>query len=106
MNNSYFEKHLPYCVDVKESHVMILNRHYEMLAEGVIPYDADIKESFKAVASPCYDCYREIEDGFRCYLYDSQDNPFVSDKEFNVAFLAAYMMRFSLLHKLFIQTVA
>lgn len=79
-----------------------------MLAEGVIPYDIDIKESFKLVASPCDDCFREKEDGdgFRCYLYDSKDNPFVSDKEFNVDFLAAYMKRFSLLQKLFIQTIA
>ena len=105
MNMSFFEKHLPYFVEVNGSRVMIMNRQYELLAEGVIPHDLDIRDSFRDVASPCEDCYRESNDDFKCYLYDAKDNPFISENEFDEDFMAAYMKRFSLLHRLFVQTV-
>ena len=101
MNISYFEKHLPYCIEVNESLITVRNRQYELLAEGIIPIGVDIRESFKSVASPCEDCYREIDNGFKCYLYDAKDNPFVSDKVFDDSLMAEYMKRFSLLHKLY-----
>ena len=106
MNSSYFYKHLPYCFEVKESLVTVRNRNYEVIAEVVIPIGADFKESLKRVASPCEDCYREFDDGFKCYLYDAKDDPFISDKVFDDSFMDAYMERLDSFLRSFVRTVA
>ena len=106
MNSIYFYKHLPYCFEVKESLVTVWNRNYDVIAEGVIPIGADVKESLKKVASPCEDCFREFDDGFKCYLYDAKDDPFVSDKVFDDSFMDSYMERLDSFLRAFVRTVA
>lgn len=84
---SFFEKHMPYCVERHGDQIVVKNRNYEPIFLGIMPDGLDVKAIMKSFACPEHDCFRENKDLYTSYLYNGTIN--VNDK----SALDAYLKR-------------
>lgn len=72
-----FLEQMPYCVKYyyDSNKIVVENRDYQPIYEGLAPSELDCKSAFHAFACPKPDCYRDNADCLQCYLYDDNKEP-------------------------------
>ena len=67
-----FRENYPYCVNFYYNNnlLVVQNRDYKPIFEGVVPSGLDIKRELLSFVCPLPDCFREAGDYLQCYLYD------------------------------------
>ena len=72
-----FLEQMPYCVKYyyDSNKIVVENRDYQPIYEGLAPSELDCKSAFHAFACPNPDCYIDNADCLQCYLYDDNKEP-------------------------------
>ena len=68
---------MPYCVKYyyDDKTVVVENRDYLPIYEGLVLSDLDCKNAFHTFACPLDDCFRDNAEYLHCYLYDDNKEP-------------------------------
>jgi hypothetical protein len=72
-----FLEQMPYCVEYhnETNSIVVKNRDYQPIYEGLVLSDLDCKSAFRSFACPLDDCFRENTEYLQCYLYDDNKEP-------------------------------
>lgn len=68
---------MPYCVKFyyKTNSLIVANRDYHPIFEGIAPLGLDCNSAFRSFACPLPDCFRDYPEYLECFLYDDSKQP-------------------------------
>ena len=91
-----FIETMPYCVEYyyESNLILVKNRDYHPIYEGIVLCDLDFKSAFYAFSCPLPDCYRDFKEYLQSYLYDDDKQPIFNKKgTFNTKRMGKYLER-------------
>lgn len=106
MEYKSFREEMPYCVKYyhENNSIVVENRDYQSIYEGLVPSDMDCKSAFHSFACPLDDCYRDNTDCLQCYLYDDNKEPiFKKGDNYFKKRMEKYLERKELLERFLLQ---